>query len=172
MAIIPAFGGRSDRGSLPPLTLMKPWYRSLLSWAAAFFAVAILWLWWAPYEVGISKSEPGRSIYLASRNGEIGLIDARFGKGATATGLGFTHEKSDGGSLDEIGGDACHRWSSGPFRGATLDRPIFPLKSFKGWFVAWWFVFCVHLLASVVALTWWRRRWRRKAEDLMHGGAA
>ncbi|NNC87602.1 MAG: hypothetical protein HKN82_03975 [Akkermansiaceae bacterium] len=29
-----------------------------------------------------------------------------------------------------------------------------------------------HLLASVVALTWWRRRWRHKAEDLMTGGAA
>ena len=150
---------------------MKPWYRSLLSWAAAFFAVSILWLWWGGYEVGVSWSGPGRSIYLASKNGEIGLVDARFGKAATGTGLGFIHEKSDGGSLDEIGGDACHRWSSGPFRGATLDRPIFPIKSFKGWFVSWWFVFCVYLLASVVALTWWRRRWRHKAEGLMKGGA-
>ena len=152
---------------------MKPWYRSLLFWLGAFFAVSFLWLWWDSHRHATSLvwSRPGHSVYLASMNGEISLMHVRassFGRD-----FEFTYGENDGGSLDEVVGDACDRWSFGPFRTAAWenkDQPWFSVEGFKGWFVSWWFVFGVCLLAWVGLMAWWRRRLRRRAADLMKGG--
>ena len=159
---------------------MKPWYRSLLFWIGAFFAVAILWLWWDSHRrvTGPGWSRPGHYVYLVSENGEISL--EHYLSSSFERDFEFTYGASDGGSFDKIFdaalGDAFDRWSFGPLRGAEWERGknqrMLPIAGYKGWFVSWWFVFCGYLVTWVGLMAWWRRRVRRRAAALMKGGEA
>ena len=152
---------------------MKPWYRSLLFWLGVFVAMSFLWLWWDSHRhpAGPVWSKPGHAVYLASMNGEISLMHVRAGSFGRAFEFGYG--ENDGGSLDKVVGDACDRWSFGPFRGAAWenkDQPWFSVDGFKGWFVSWWFVFCVYLLAWVGLMVCLHRRARRRAAAVMKEG--
>ena len=155
---------------------MKPWYRSLLLWLGAFFAVSLLWLWWDSHRhaAGPVWSKPGRSVYLASMNGEISLMNVR--SSSFGRDFEFAYGENEGGSLEEMVGDACDRWSFGPLRGAEWERSknqcMLPIAGYKGWFVSWWFVFCGYLVTWVGLMVWYRRRLRRRTAARMEGGEA
>ncbi len=153
---------------------MKPWHRSLSFLLGAFVAVCILWLWWDSYrhEAGPTWSFPGHSMYLVTANGEISLMHLR--SSDYEFDFSIAYAKDTGGSLEETMGDSCDKWSFGPFRGIEYENrghTWFLVDGFKGWFVSWWFVFCVYLLAWGGLMAWLRGRAFRAAAVMEWGEA-
>ena len=144
---------------------MRPWYQSRSFLIGALGALSVLVVWWSSLHktVGLTLSIPGRTMSLGTAEGALTFQHAR----QTGSGFDFrfTHQLGTDDSIEEAIANLGDKWSLGPFRGfdyANRGRhPWWAVQSCNAWFVSWWFLFCLYLLAWVGLIVWFRRRLRR-----------